>query len=186
MTCFLAINIFHFFWTCCWTKEMIYLTKNSSASPQKKDLENSLYKSFATLSNFWYLDIYVQLLSERRCWSKNLSYIRFSFGLFTEVANHFFSDFRFLKKWAWIMIISIHFLFRAGHICQCGTCIKHMSVWHMYQTGWDLILFLLSYFLFEMVSVMNELYCHKQNRHLFDKTLKWLWYDITTKSTTYY
>ena len=134
MTCFLAINIFHFFWTCCWTKEMIYLTKNSSASPQKKDLENSLYKSFATLSNFWYLDIYVQLLSERRCWSKNLSYIRFSLGLFTEVANHFFSDFRFLKKWAWIIIISIHFLFRAGHICQCGTCIKHMSVWHMYQT----------------------------------------------------
>ena len=30
--------------------------------------------------------------------------------------------------------------------------------WHMYQTGWILILFLLSYFLLKIVSIINESY----------------------------
>ena len=46
--------------------------------------------------------------------------------------------------------------------------------WHMYQGGTcigsNLILFLLSYFLLKMVSVMNETHCHNNNRHRFDKT----------------
>ena len=37
---FLAVNYFHFFKTCGWAKEMIYLDKNSSAPAQKLDLEN--------------------------------------------------------------------------------------------------------------------------------------------------
>ena len=44
----------------------------------------------------------------------------------------------------------------------------------MYQRGTyigsNLILFLLSYFLLKMVSVMNEPHCHKNNLHRFDKT----------------
>ena len=54
-------------------------------------------------------------------------------------------------------IILIHFLF-------CDTC----STWNMYRL--NLILFLLSYFLLKMVSVMNEPHCHKNNHHRFDKT----------------
>ena len=42
---------------------------------------------------------------------------------------------------------------------QRGTCI-----------GSNLILFLLSYFLLKMVSVMNEPHFDKNNRHRFDKT----------------
>ena len=34
--------------------------------------------------------------------------------------------------------------------------------WHMYQTGWNLILFLLSYFLLKMVSIINEPHCYKK------------------------
>ena len=61
-------------------------------------------------------------------------------------------------------------------LISCGT---HVSAWHMYLTGWDLILFLLSYFLLKMVSVMNELHCHKKIVTYLTKTLKWLLYDIT-------
>ena len=42
---------------------------------------------------------------------------------------------------------------------SCGT---HVSSWHMYLTGWYLILILLSYFLLKMVSVMNELHCYRK------------------------
>ena len=64
--------------------------------------------------------------------------------------------------------VSIHLSFRVGHV----------SVWHMYLTGWDLILFLLSYFLLNMVSVMNDLHCHKKVVTYLTKILKWLlWYN---------
>ena len=47
----LAVNFFHFHKTCCWTKEMIYLNKNSSTpAPKQRDLEHLLQQSFATLS----------------------------------------------------------------------------------------------------------------------------------------
>ena len=39
-------------------------------------------------------------------------------------------------------------------LISCGT---HVSPWHMYLTGWDLIPFLLSYFLLKMVSVIEKL-----------------------------
>ena len=54
----------------------------------------------------------------------------------------------------------------------------HVSAWHMYLTGWDLIPFSLSYFLLKMVLVMNEFYCHKKIVNYSTKTLKRLWYDI--------
>ena len=45
----------------------IDLNNNSSTSaPKKIDLENSLQQFFAPYENFWYVDIYVQLLSEGR------------------------------------------------------------------------------------------------------------------------
>ena len=50
MRFFLAVNFFHFFWTCCWAKEMIYLNKRSSTPAQKIGLENSLQQTFATIS----------------------------------------------------------------------------------------------------------------------------------------
>ena len=40
----------------------------------------------------------------------------------------------------------------------------------MYLTGWDLILFLLSYILLKMVSVMNQLHCHKKAVTYFTKS----------------
>ena len=48
----------------------------------------------------------------------------------------------------------------------------------MYLTGWDLILFLLSYILLKMVSVMNQLHCHKKVVSYFTKILKWLCYGM--------
>ena len=42
-------------------------------------------------------------------------------------------------------------------LISCGT---HVWAWHI---GWDLILFLLLYFLLKMVLVMNELRCHKKS-----------------------
>ena len=92
-----------------------------------------------------------------------------------------FDVFRFLKKWSWIIRISIYFLFR-------GTCIgSNLKVvvnnkniylflisWHMYQRGTcigsNLMFFLLSYFLLKMVSVMNKPHCGKKVCHWFDKT----------------
>ena len=53
MSYFLAVKFFHFFWTCCWAKEMIHLNKNSWTPAQKIDLENSLQQSLATLSFFF-------------------------------------------------------------------------------------------------------------------------------------
>ena len=67
-------------------------------------------------------------------------------------------------------------------LVSCGT---HVSAWLMYLTGWDLILFLLSYFLLKMVSIMNELHCHRKVVTYLTKILKWLWYDTITKSTIY-
>ena len=61
----------------------------------------------------------------------------------------------------------------------------HVSRWHIYLTGWDLILFLLSYFPLKMVSVMNELHCHRKVVTYLTKILKWLWYDTNTKSSIY-
>ena len=72
-----------------------------------------------------------------------------------------------------------------GTVSICSSLISgetHVLEWHMYLTGWDLILFLLSYFLLKMVLVMNELHCHKKNRHLIDKnsqtTMIWCNYKI--------
>ena len=64
-------------------------------------------------------------------------------------------------------------------LISCGT---HVSAWHMYLTGWGLILFLLSYFLLEIVPVMNDLHCHQKVVTYLTKILKWLWYDTITKS----
>ena len=52
----------------------------------------------------------------------------------------------------------------------------------MYLTGWDLILFLISYILLKMVSVTNQFHCHKKAVTYFTKILKWLWYDRTIYS----
>ena len=59
----------------------------------------------------------------------------------------------------------------------------YVSPRHMYLTGWNLIPFLLSYFLLKMESVMNDLHCHKKVVTYLTKISKWLWYDIITKST---
>ena len=59
-------------------------------------------------------------------------------------------------------------------VISCGT---HVSACHMYLTGWDLTLFLLSYILLKMVSVKNELHCHKKAVTYLAKIRKWLWYD---------
>ena len=81
----------------------------------------------------------------------------------------------FLYQWCPLIgeriVVSIDLLYRAGHMYQRGTCISvsHVSAWHMYLTGCDLILIIPSYFLLKMVLVMNELHCHKKSRHLFDK-----------------
>ena len=48
-----------------------------------------------------------------------------------------------------------------------------------------MILFLLSYIILKMVSVMNQLHCHKNAVTYFTKILKWLWYDTITKWTIY-
>ena len=61
------------------------------------------------------------------------------------------------------------------------SCRTHESTGHMHITGWDLIPFLLSYFLLKMLSVMNVLHCHKKLVTYLAKTLKWLWYDTITK-----
>ena len=45
----------------------------------------------------------------------------------------------------------------------------HVSPWHMYLTGRYLVLFLLSYFLLKMVSVMNELHCHRKVLYTWQK-----------------
>ena len=44
----------------------------------------------------------------------------------------------------------------------------YISVAHV-SNRLRLFFFLLSFFLLKMVSVMNELYCHKKNHHLFRK-----------------
>ena len=84
----------------------------------------------------------------------------------------FFNFLRFLKMWAWLT--SIHFLF-------LDTCINvtHVSNSLKFDT------FLLSYFLLKTVSVMTEPHCHKKLVTCLTKSLKWLWYDISTKSTIY-
>ena len=64
-------------------------------------------------------------------------------------------------------VVFIYLLFLAGHMYQRGTCI------------------LLSFFLLKMVSVMIELHCHKKIVTYLTKTLKWLLYDIITKSKIY-
>ena len=80
----------------------------------------------------------------------------------------FFNIFRFLEKWTWI---SINFLFR-------DTCLNGAHV--LNRLKFDT--FLLSYFFWKMVSVMNEPHCHKKIITCLTKNLKWLWYDIITKS----
>ena len=64
-------------------------------------------------------------------------------------------------------VVFLYLLFLAGHMYQRRTCI------------------LLSFFLLKMVSVMNELHCHKKIVTYLTKTLKWLLYDIITKSKIY-
>ena len=78
---------------------------------------------------------------------------------------------KFLK----IRLILTNFC-KSGHIflfCKNGVHLfisyfvrawrDHVSPWHKYLRGWDLILFLLSCFLLKMVSVINELHCQTSN-----------------------
>ena len=70
-----------------------------------------------------------------------------------------FTNFR--KKWTALISLVDNFFLRQrcpptsiySSLISCGT---HVLAWHMYLTGRDLILFLLSYFLFKMASVMND------------------------------
>ena len=70
--------------------------------------------------------------------------ISYAFYFLKENDTFKFYAFRFLEKWAWIIIISIHFLFHD----VSNRALKFDT-------------FLPWYFLLEMVSVMNELYYHK-------------------------
>ena len=64
----------------------------------------------------------------------------------------------------WCPPISIYSsLISWGHV---GT---YVSPWHMYLTGWDLILFLVSYFHLKIVSVMNELHWYRKVLHTWQK-----------------
>ena len=73
----------------------------------------------------------------------------------------FFYVFKFLENWAWI-IISVHFLLR-------DRCIKQVEIW---------------YFFTLILCFENGIHhCHKKIVTCFTKTLKWLRYDIITKST---
>ena len=66
--------------------------------------------------------------------------------------------------------------------------ISFLISWHMYQigfmykTGWNLILFLLSYFLLKTVSVMNKPHFHKKIVTCLTKTLKGLSITLYTSS----
>ena len=62
------------------------------------------------------------------------------------------------------------------------TCIRvaHISNRLRFDT-----FFLLLYFIFKMVSVINELHCHKKIVTYLIKALKWQLYDIISKSIIY-
>ena len=62
------------------------------------------------------------------------------------------------------------------------TCIRvaHVSNRLRFDT-----FFLLLYFIFKMVSVINELHCHKKIVTYLIKALKWQLYDIISKSIIY-
>ena len=89
------------------------------------------------------------------------------------------------KSEKWTPLISGHIFFFHqrcppisiySSLISCGT---HVSAWHIYVASWEWVLFLLPYFLLKMLSVMNDLHCHKKSRHILDKNsqLTIIWYN---------
>ena len=155
---------------------MIYLNKNSSTSAQKIDLENSFQQTFATISKLLiFRHIYNFFLKEEVnkieffYW---VSYIRFSSCYLLRKQTSIslmVSDFSKIGRESNTVLSSINGLSKRrtplirGQFCfprrnSGQTLIKNFlkSGRHMCLTGWYLIPFLLSYFLLEMVLIMNE------------------------------
>ena len=118
----------------------------------------------------------------------------FSFPKVTPMCSTYIGYLKYryqIKSEKWTPLISGHIFFLHqrcppisiySSLIPCGT---HVSAWHIYEASWEWVLFLLPYFLLKMLSVMNDLHCHKKVVTYLTKILNWLSYDTITKSTIY-
>ena len=85
-------------------KWFIWIKTLQLLSPKKISLKIHCSNLSQPYKNFWYLNIYVQLLSEVE-FLYQICYIRFSFGyLRKQPTNPLFTDCRFPEKLAWIIM----------------------------------------------------------------------------------